>query len=80
MKISIILATVAISAALMGLALYFNDKIDFKQNPRFLTETVISDMEFEFINFISKHQRTYSTMEEYYKRLLIFEKNYVKIQ
>jgi hypothetical protein len=35
--------------------------------------TEFSDAEREFINFIAKYHRTYSTKEEYAKRLAIFE-------
>ena len=42
----------------------------------FLQTGAISEAEREFINFISEHQRSYGTKEEYNFRLSVFEENY----
>jgi len=42
--------------------------------------TPITDVEREFINFVSQYKRTYGTKEEYNHRLSIFAKNFKDIK
>jgi C1A family cysteine protease len=74
MRTTEVLATVAIAGAVATFAV-LNLNNGAPQAQTFLA-TQITDAEREFINFISKHHRTYGTKEEYSYRLSLFEQTY----
>ena len=74
-----ILSALAISGAVAAFA-YVNVNESPLSGSTFLQTGAISDVEREFINFITDNQRSYGTKEEYNFRLSVFEENYNKIQ
>jgi hypothetical protein len=72
-----IVATIAVSGAVAAFALLNMNGVQMGQT--FLS-TPMTDAEREFINFISEHQRSYGTKEEYEYRLSLFTDVYNQVK
>lgn len=73
MRTKEILATIAVAGAVATFALL---NVGTVQTGDAFLSTPISDVEREFINFVSEHHRSYGTKEEYEYRLTLFAQAY----